>query len=72
MADLFDNPMGLMGFKFVEFASPTSNVVDPIFRGGPGWQRVRRRQDRRPRRGRSGWWGLRVWRPGPNPTAAQR
>ena len=23
MADLFDNPMGLMGFEFVEFASPT-------------------------------------------------
>ena len=22
MADLFDNPMGLMGFEFVEFASP--------------------------------------------------
>ena len=23
MQDLFDNPMGLMGFEFVEFASPT-------------------------------------------------
>ncbi|MFM2404920.1 MAG: hypothetical protein RL223_2800, partial [Pseudomonadota bacterium] len=22
MADLFDNPMGLMGFEFVEFAAP--------------------------------------------------
>lgn len=31
MSDLFDNPMGLMGFEFVEFASPTPNVLEPIF-----------------------------------------
>jgi 4-hydroxyphenylpyruvate dioxygenase len=31
MADLFDNPMGLMGFEFVEFASPTPNVMEPLF-----------------------------------------
>jgi 4-hydroxyphenylpyruvate dioxygenase len=31
MADLFDNPMGLMGFEFVEFASPTPNVLEPMF-----------------------------------------
>lgn len=31
MTDLFDNPMGLMGFEFVEFASPTPNVLEPIF-----------------------------------------
>jgi 4-hydroxyphenylpyruvate dioxygenase len=31
MADLFDNPMGLMGFEFVEFASPTPNTLEPIF-----------------------------------------
>lgn len=30
MADLFDNPMGLMGFEFVEFASPTPGVVEPV------------------------------------------
>ena len=30
MADLFENPMGLMGFEFVEFASPTPNVVEPV------------------------------------------
>jgi len=29
MADLFDNPMGLMGFEFVEFASPTPGVIEP-------------------------------------------
>ncbi|HCP77282.1 MAG: 4-hydroxyphenylpyruvate dioxygenase [Pusillimonas sp.] len=31
MADLFDNPMGLMGFEFVEFASPEPNVLEPLF-----------------------------------------
>ena len=31
MADLFENPMGLMGFEFVEFASPTPNVLEPAF-----------------------------------------
>ena len=31
MADLYDNPMGLMGFEFVEFASPTPNVLEPLF-----------------------------------------
>ena len=31
MADLFDNPMGLCGFEFVEFASPTPNVIEPLF-----------------------------------------
>ena len=31
MADLFENPMGLAGFEFVEFASPTPNVLEPLF-----------------------------------------
>ena len=31
MADLFDNPMGLMGFEFVEFASPVAGVLEPLF-----------------------------------------
>ena len=31
MTDLFENPMGLMGFEFVEFASPTPNVIEPVF-----------------------------------------
>jgi 4-hydroxyphenylpyruvate dioxygenase len=31
MSDLFENPMGLMGFEFVEFASPTANFLEPIF-----------------------------------------
>lgn len=31
MADLFDNPMGLCGFEFVEFASPQAGVLEPLF-----------------------------------------
>ena len=31
MADLFDNPMGLMGFEFVEFASPVPGMLEPLF-----------------------------------------
>jgi 4-hydroxyphenylpyruvate dioxygenase len=31
VADLFDNPMGLMGFEFVEFASPTPDLLEPLF-----------------------------------------
>jgi 4-hydroxyphenylpyruvate dioxygenase len=31
MSDLFENPMGLMGFEFVEFAAPTANLLEPLF-----------------------------------------
>ncbi len=31
MADLFDNPMGLMGFEFIEFASPEPDILEPVF-----------------------------------------
>ena len=31
MADLFDNPMGLAGFEFVEFASPMPGLLEPVF-----------------------------------------
>ena len=31
MPDLFENPMGLMGFEFVEFASPTPGLLEPVF-----------------------------------------
>jgi 4-hydroxyphenylpyruvate dioxygenase len=31
MPDLFENPMGLMGFEFVEFASPTPGALEPVF-----------------------------------------
>ncbi|RUQ46333.1 hypothetical protein D8M30_14090, partial [Corynebacterium pseudodiphtheriticum] len=28
MADLYENPMGLMGFEFIEFASPTPGTLE--------------------------------------------
>jgi 4-hydroxyphenylpyruvate dioxygenase len=31
MADLFENPMGLMGFEFVEFASPEPGQLETLF-----------------------------------------
>lgn len=31
MGDLFDNPMGLDGFEFVEFAAPKKGVLEPVF-----------------------------------------
>lgn len=31
MADRFDNPMGLDGFEFVEFAAPEPNTLEPVF-----------------------------------------
>lgn len=31
MSDIFENPMGLLGFEFVEFSSPTPNVLEPVF-----------------------------------------
>ena len=31
MADLFDNPMGLCGFEFVEFASPEAGRLERVF-----------------------------------------
>jgi 4-hydroxyphenylpyruvate dioxygenase len=39
MPDLFDNPMGLMGFEFVEFASPTPGLLEPVFEA-MGFSRV--------------------------------
>jgi len=39
MADIFENPMGLMGFEFIELASPTPGVLEPVFQilGSPRW-----------------------------------
>lgn len=31
MTDALHNPMGLQGFEFVEFASPTANLLEPLF-----------------------------------------
>jgi 4-hydroxyphenylpyruvate dioxygenase len=31
MADLFDNPLGLDGFEFVEFCAPERGLLEPVF-----------------------------------------
>ena len=31
MADLFENPMGLDGFEFVEYAAAERGVLEPVF-----------------------------------------
>lgn len=31
MADLFENPLGLDGFEFVEFTAPEKGVLEPVF-----------------------------------------
>ena len=31
MADLFDNPLGLDGFEFVEFGAPEKGLLEPVF-----------------------------------------
>ncbi len=31
MADLFDNPAGLAGFEFIEFAAPQRGLLEPVF-----------------------------------------
>jgi 4-hydroxyphenylpyruvate dioxygenase len=31
VSGLFDNPMGLMGFEFIEFAAPAVNTLEPLF-----------------------------------------
>jgi len=45
MADLFENPLGLMGFEFVEFASPTPDVLEPVL-GMLGFAEVARHRSK--------------------------
>jgi 4-hydroxyphenylpyruvate dioxygenase len=45
MSDLFDNPMGLMGFEFVEYASPTPGVLEPVL-GQMGFTEVARHRSK--------------------------
>ena len=39
--DLFDNPLGLDGFEFIEFAAPEKGVIEPVFEA-MGFTRVAR------------------------------
>jgi 4-hydroxyphenylpyruvate dioxygenase len=45
MADLFDNPMGLCGFEFVEFAAPRKGLLEPLF-AQLGFSRVARHRSK--------------------------
>ena len=31
MSDLFENPMGLCGFEFIEFSAPERGILEPVF-----------------------------------------
>jgi len=33
MTDLFDNPLGLDGFEFLEFSAPHKGVLEECFKG---------------------------------------
>jgi 4-hydroxyphenylpyruvate dioxygenase len=33
MPDLFDNPLGLDGFEFIEFCAPEKGLLEPVFEG---------------------------------------
>jgi len=46
MSDTFDNPMGLAGFEFVEFASPTPNALEPVLEK-LGFTKVARHRSKR-------------------------
>ena len=46
MPDLFENPMGLDGFEFVEFASPEPGVLEPVFHA-LGFEAVARHRSKR-------------------------
>lgn len=45
MADLFENPMGLCGFEFVEFTAPERGVLEPVFET-LGFSRVARHRSK--------------------------
>ncbi len=44
-SDLFDNPLGLCGFEFVEFAAPDSAVLEQVF-AAMGFTRVARHRSK--------------------------
>ncbi|MEQ1494214.1 MAG: 4-hydroxyphenylpyruvate dioxygenase [Novosphingobium sp.] len=39
MADLFDNPLGLDGFEFIEFCAPDPGLLEPVF-AAAGFNRI--------------------------------
>jgi 4-hydroxyphenylpyruvate dioxygenase len=45
MTDLFDNPIGLDGFEFVEFSAPGKGLLEPVFEA-MGFSRVARHRSK--------------------------
>mgnify|MGYP001765123770 CR=1 FL=1 len=45
MTDLFDNPLGLDGFEFVEFSAPGRGVLEPVF-AAMGFVRIARHRSK--------------------------
>ncbi len=45
MADLFENPMGLCGFEFVEFTAPERGILEPVFKS-MGFTKVARHRSK--------------------------
>ncbi|HEX8058580.1 MAG TPA: 4-hydroxyphenylpyruvate dioxygenase [Novosphingobium sp.] len=45
MSDLFDNPIGLDGFEFVEFSAPEKGALEPVFEA-MGFSRVARHRSK--------------------------
>ncbi|MBP6362647.1 MAG: 4-hydroxyphenylpyruvate dioxygenase [Novosphingobium sp.] len=45
MADLFDNPLGLDGFEFIEFCAPEQGQLEPVF-AAMGFARIARHRSK--------------------------
>lgn len=45
MADLFENPLGLDGFEFVEFTAPEKGILEPVFES-MGFTRIARHRSK--------------------------
>jgi 4-hydroxyphenylpyruvate dioxygenase len=45
MADLFDNPLGLDGFEFIEFCAPEQGLLEPVF-AAMGFTRIARHRSK--------------------------
>jgi len=44
-SDIFDNPIGLDGFEFVEFSAPEKGVLEPVFEA-MGFTRIARHRSK--------------------------
>ena len=45
MPDLFENPVGLDGFEFIEFSAPEKGILEPVFES-MGFTRVARHRSK--------------------------